>query len=279
MCKTKTRIVFPNTALGLFFLWGCFAASFLAVLAMKPMLGTAGVILTALAEHGLVIATLIYGVLLIVSLVKKEWRKAIAMFGLGVLGAILLFIGTGFAMAINFAIRTAAWDATAEEPRLVELPNAAGAPLFSVEYKNVHPFLAEYDKTIVFSSGKRIGVWRDTGGAGAFAVYQLPSGDYYLVDGLDTDFIRNDYCINVTQETVEILCGQTWLPLPDNALWVTMKSNDFVVAETADGDVTVESGRPVGDSLKGRRYLGLISPQGSFVPGEGDPFAEIINKR
>ena len=277
MCKTKKRIVFPNTALGLFFLWGCFAATFLAVLAMKPMLGTAGVILTALTEDGLVIATLFYGVLLIVSLVKKEWRKAIAMFGLGGLGAILLFIGTGFAMAINFAIRTAAWDATAEEPRLVALPNAAGATLFSVEYKNAHPFLAEYDKTIVFASGKRIGVWRDTGGAGAFAVYQLPSGDYYLVDGLDADFIRNDYRINVTQETVEILCGQTWLPLPDNALWVTMKSNDFVVAETADGDVTVESGRPVGDSLKGRRYLGLIYPQGTFVPGEGDPFSAMID--
>lgn len=82
-----------------------------------------------------------------------------------------------------------------------------------------------------------------------------------------------------TLETVEILCGQTWLPLPDNALRVIMKSNDFVVAETADGNVTVESGRAVGDSLKGRRYLGLISPQGSFVPGEGDPFAEIINSR
>ena len=277
MCKTKKRIVFPNTALGLFFLWGCFAATFLAVLAMKPMLGIAGIILTALVEHGLVIATLFYGVLLIVSLVKKEWRKAIAMFGLGGLGAILLFIGTGFAMAINFAIRTAAWDATAEEPRLVAPPTAAGATLFSVEYKNAHPFLAEYDKAIVFASGKRIGVWGDTGGAGAFAVYQLPSGDYYLVDGLDAEFIRNDYRINVMQETVEILCGQTWLPLPDNALWVTMKSNDFVVAETADGDVTVESGTPVGDTLNNRRYLGLIYPQGTFVPGEGDPFSELIN--
>ena len=75
MCKTKKRIIFPNTALGLFFLWGCFAATFLAVLAMKPMLGTAGVILTALTEDGLVIATLIYGVFLIGSLAKKEWRR------------------------------------------------------------------------------------------------------------------------------------------------------------------------------------------------------------
>jgi hypothetical protein len=94
---------------------------------------------------------------------------------------------------------------------------------------------------------------------------------------LDAEFIRNDYRINVTQETVEILCGQTWLPLPDNTLWITMKSGDAVVAETTDGDVTVASGRPVGDSLKGRRYLGLIDPQGTFVPGEGDPFKAMID--
>ncbi|MBQ9430573.1 MAG: hypothetical protein IJU44_03375, partial [Kiritimatiellae bacterium] len=33
---------------------------------------------------------------------------------------------------------------------------------------------------------------------------------------------------------------------------------------------------PVGDSLKGRSYLGLLYPSGRFEPGEDDPFADII---
>jgi len=69
---------------------------------------------------------------------------------------------------------------------LTAVANGAGQLEFKVEYRPAHPFLAEYDKCIIFPSGKRIGLWPDTGGAGAFAVYRLPAGEYYLVDGLTT---------------------------------------------------------------------------------------------
>ncbi len=48
---------------------------------------------------------------------------------------------------------------------------------FFVEFRHSHPFLAEYDKRIVFNSGKAIGLWPGTGGAGPFAVYDLASGE------------------------------------------------------------------------------------------------------
>ena len=91
------------------------------------------------------------------------------------------------------------------EVRSASMTNETSSLEFAVEYRPAHPFLAEYDKTVVFKSGKRIGVWMDTGGAGPFAVYRLQTGEYYLVDGLEFDFIRNDYRVNVTNETAEIL--------------------------------------------------------------------------
>ena len=150
---------------------------------------------------------------------------------------------------------------------------------FSVEYKPAHPFLAEYDKCVVFPSGKRIGVWMDTGGAGPFAVYRLPTGEYYLVDGLEHDFIRNDYRVNVTNETVEIMCDEIWVKIPEGTLKVDGRANDSISVKTADGEKWADGGMPVGDSLKGRVYVGLLYPSGRFEPGEGDPFADIIEPK
>lgn len=264
---------------GLFFIWGCVAMLFLAFVATMPFLGKAQVILGVMTFAALAITTLVYAGVFITSLVKRQWKKSVIMFLLGGVGTVLFAIGFGVAMAIHFGALAQTWEPKDEKPRLVGMPNAEGTIVFSVEYTNVHPFLAEYDKYIVFSSGKRIGIWMDTGGAGPFAVYLLPDGSYYLVDGLDADFLRNDYRINVTHETVEMLCGETWVQIPDNTLRVCCRSGDSISVETAKGDLWVDSGTPVGASLNGRIYQGLIYPNGTFVPGEGDPFVETVNSR
>ena len=165
--------------------------------------------------------------------------------------------------------------------------NETAALEFAVEYKPAHPFLAEYDKCVVFPSGKRIGVWPDTGGAGAFAVYRLPTGEYYLIDGLEHDFIRNDYRVNVTNETVEMMCDEVWVKIPDGSRGVTGggvstcngEKHVGITVRTANGEKDVDGGTPVDDSLKGRVYVGLLYPKGDFEPGTGDPFADIIEPK
>ncbi len=89
----------------------------------------------------------------------------------------MLAVGFGLATAFNFWVGAATWKQEDEKPRMAGVPGEDGKTAFSVEYINAHPFLAEYDKTIVFKSGKRIGVGMDTGGAGAFAGYRLGSGE------------------------------------------------------------------------------------------------------
>lgn len=151
---------------------------------------------------------------------------------------------------------------------------------FSVEFRPAHPFLAEYYKCVVFPSGKHVGIWMDTGGAGPFAVWRLPTGEYYLVDGLEHDFVRNDYRVNAANETVEMMCGETWFAIPDGALAVTATSNMGFSVKTAEGEKSVDvPGVPVGDSLKGRVYLGLLLTSGRFELGEGDPYADVVEPK
>ena len=169
----------------------------------------------------------------------------------------------------------AAAPARAEYPA----PNAPTAgtatkPLpFSVKFKPAHPFLAEYDRWIVFPSGKRIGIWMDTGGAGPFAVYQLATGAYYLIDGLDFEHVRSEYRVDPAAETVEIMNGSRWIGIPDEAEAVVGYSSSSSNVKTKTGETTVGGGVPVGDSLAGRTYLGLVKPDGRFKPGTGDPYA------
>ena len=143
---------------------------------------------------------------------------------------------------------------------------------FAIEFRDSHPFLAEYDRRITFQSGKHIGLWPDTGGAGAFAVYALGTNQFYLVDGLEHDFIRTEYRIDVSSETVECRCGEfLWMQVPDNTISITGRSEDDLSVKTITGDVTVTVGKPVGDSLKSRRFIGKIGPSGKFERGWREP--------
>ena len=102
---------------------------------------------------------------------------------------------------------------------------------FAVEYRSLHPFLAEYERRITFRSGRHVNLDADTGGAGAFAVFELAPTLFYLVDGLEHDFVRREYRIDVKNETAAGKMSQ------------------------------------VGVALSHRRYLGKICPSGKFEQG------------
>jgi hypothetical protein len=268
----------------MFIVWGCAAVLFLAAVVVSPFLGKADVVVGVAATGVLAVASIWYVLVFLVTLAKRQWKKSAIMFVLGGVGACLLAVGFGFAVALNFWSAAENWEKGKEKPRLADVPGEDGKTAFSVEYINAHPFLAEYDKTIVFKSGKRIGVWMDTGGAGPFAVYSLPTGEYYLVDGLKHSFIRNDYRVNVTNETVEMMIADTfWIRIPDGTLAVVGDGGNSIEVNTSDEKYkNVESKlTSVGDSLSRRKYLGLIHPRGEFEKSDDgkDPYIGIIEPK
>ena len=70
---------------------------------------------------------------------------------------------------------------------------------------------------------------------------------------VDRRYSIKRYRVNTERETVEKMENESWVMIPDG------------------------SASPVGDSLKGRVYIGLVDPRlGEFVAGEGDdPYADI----
>ncbi len=74
---------------------------------------------------------------------------------------------------------------------------------FSIGFKDAHPFLAEYYRSIAFKSGKRLEIDMDTGGCRDFAVYEIGDGRYCIVDSFDYADFRGTYIINPESETVE----------------------------------------------------------------------------
>ena len=151
---------------------------------------------------------------------------------------------------------------------------------FSVHYRHTHAFLAEYDKRIEFKSGRKVPLWTDTGGAGPFEVYALDAGRYYIVDGLKShnEFMRHDYLVDVSNETVSIKWKNSWFDIPpgegvissmggsddgDCSFGISGRFADY----SSEKYVTVK-GRPVGDTLKRRRLLGHIYPSGRFRPSQ-----------
>ncbi len=74
---------------------------------------------------------------------------------------------------------------------------------FSIGFKDAHPFLAEYHRSIAFKSGKRLDIDMDTGGGRDFAVYEIGDGRYCIVDCFDYADLRGTYIINPESETVE----------------------------------------------------------------------------
>ena len=106
---------------------------------------------------------------------------------------------------------------------------------FALEYRAAHPFLAEYERRLVFASGRKVELEMDTGGGGCFAVYALGGGKYCLVDGLrvGTNNSRYMYVVDVGRQLLRSI-GR----MPQR--------NE-------------------------RRFIGFACPNGRFVAGNDDP--------
>lgn len=146
---------------------------------------------------------------------------------------------------------------------------------FAVEYRRAKTFCAEYDKRVVFRSGKRVGLLMDTCGYGPFRVYRLKDGTYCLEDGFGLANDVRHQRVDVKRETVELKQGGAWYAIPGGgfirgyggvpgslSLTFSMYSGgDLNNEEGWDVDVT---GTPVGDSLDGMELIGEIETSGRF---------------
>lgn len=152
---------------------------------------------------------------------------------------------------------------------------------FAVEYKRAKTFCAEYDKRLLFKSGKRVGLLFNTCGFGPFRVYRLKTEDYCLVDGFDRNLPepfgdQSRYLrVNVKNEPVELKTGNGWFRIPEkgyvrgwggtpNSLdefWFDMYPGGNLNGKGWSAKV---KGTPVGDSLDGMKLIGEINTSGRF---------------
>ena len=148
---------------------------------------------------------------------------------------------------------------------------------FAVEYKRAKTLCPEYDKRILFKSGKRIGLLIDTCGYGPFQVYLLKDGDYCLVDGFDErpGYKEPRYLrVNVKSESVELKVAGSWFPVPEQGYvrgWGGSDELNLDFFMYPGGDLNGEGwsvsvkGTLVGDSLEGMEFIGVIYTSGKFV--------------
>ena len=271
-----------ETVFGPFVFWCVAAGMFFASIILASPFGNFGAALGVIALVALAAMSLVAVAAFILALVRRRWKRAAGQFFLGIVGVVLFGIGLTVSwMAV--AVFTYAISPDGARTQTAEVADGDSSRLaFKVEFRSAHPFLAEYYKCIVFPSGKRIGIYMDTGGAGPFAVYRLPTGEYYLVDGLKHDFVRSDYRVNVTNETVETMVGGNdpeWIKIPDGSLDIVGRGSGSIIVKMKSGETEVSGGTPVGDSLTGRKYLGLLHPDGRFEAGDGDPYADVIEPK
>jgi hypothetical protein len=155
---------------------------------------------------------------------------------------------------------------------------------FAVEYKVANAIPTEYEKRILFKSGKRIGLLIDYGGHGPYRVYKLKNGDYCLVDGFDLPKSHRDteryLRVNLAEERVELKFGGGWFAIPEkgfvcgwgggndlNSFSFDMYPGGDLNGKTMEWSVPV-IGKPVGDSLEGMELLGTIETDGRFEPAK-----------
>ena len=86
MDNRKIRDFLSRTGLGLFLVWGCVAAICLVAGSFEPLLGKVQTVLTIVALVVLTMASLWYVVVFIVTLARRQWRKAAFVFVLGLMG-------------------------------------------------------------------------------------------------------------------------------------------------------------------------------------------------
>ena len=183
--------------------------------------------------------------------------------------ALISFFCAVLTGAVGFFVATHTWTHTWTIGRVAEtLP-------FNVQYKRAKTMCAEYDKRLLFKSGKCIGLPLDTCGFGPFQVYQLKSGDYCLVDGFDRKLPSRWLRVNIEKETVELKYGIGWFKIPEGGYvrgWggVPDDLSHFRFDMYPGGNLNSQGwhvkvpGTPVGDSLDEKKLIGTIYTSGRF---------------
>ena len=207
----------------------------------------------------------------VVSLCRRRWGRACAQIGAGLLVGLLYLAGLSL-VSIAAMFSEANMDTFRSEDQAWRETKITDELPFSVGYRPAHPFLAEYEKRLTFRSGRHVPLRLDSGGAGRFAVYALGTNTFYLVEGLEHEFMRSEYRVDAAKETAEMLCGDAvWIPIPEDALEFESWGADGFSVKTPGGSRHVERGVPARGTLEGRRFLGYISTRGRFEKGGTEP--------
>ena len=212
------------------------------------------------------IVSLLAVTVLFVNAARGKWLLAGLQLTVGLmLFAVFLFalVCTSFHCSIrDFREEDQTWRASEVS---VEIP-------FSIEFRRSHPFQGEYDRRIVFRSGKKVGLWPDCGGAREFAVYGVGTNVFFLIDSLNWQSDSSRYRVNVETETVETkTSGAGWVRVPDGAISICSMSIDEVRVKTEDGEAVSTERIRIGDSLKNKKYVGRIFPSGEVRLGGEEP--------
>ena len=196
--------------------------------------------------------------------------------GKWLLAGLQLAVGSMLFVAFLFALVCVSFHCSIRDFREEDQPwraseISAEIP-FSIEFRRSHPFQGEYDRRIVFRSGKKVGLWPDCGGAREFAVYGIGTNVFFLIDRLGWQGNSSRYRVNVETETVETkTSGDWWVKVPDCATSICSMSLDEVRVETEDGEAVGTECVRIGDSLKNKKYIGRIFPSGEVRLGGEAP--------
>lgn len=253
-----------DTFYGPLLLWALSAGAVLAGLAFHTFI-LARILLLAVALPLLLLCTVLGLVAFVRSLLAKAWLRATLQLVLGLGLAAGAVLGSVFALLAGSILGYAL-----QPPESGWTPAGADLGLpFTVEYKPCHPFLAEYDRRVVFPSGKRIGIGVDPGGYSSMSVYALDDSNTYVIsDGQFGQAFR----IGMEAETVDWGNGFAWFRLPEHFRDICFTSGDCVVGTLTDGrEVTLTNSVPFGTSLANRRLLGAVGPGGGSEPPDRAP--------
>ena len=275
--ETKRKAIlrfFFETFWGPVIVWWAAALVNLAIWVVSPLLGKIGMRLEEGFGIVLALVTLAVVVAWAKTLFSRRWGRAAGQLALGCLSLPVFSIAGFLSMAASHAF---AYSKSPESfaRRFSVLDRGSGPQLFQIEFATYRVFPTEYDKSVVFPSGKRIGLVPDTGGNGPFALYRLPTGEYYLVDGLRLPSHRTEYRVNAPAETVEMRSGDCWIVIPDGTKSVTGFGGESICIQTDGGEKWVHGGVPVGDSLRDREFRGIVHPdcRFEFASAVADPLA------
>lgn len=232
--------------------------------------------------NGLFVLQLAMSVLLLSAfvsfLVRRRWTWALWQFFCGLMAGLVFLVALLF-VSVRAVFSEENVSQFKEEDQGWRASGISQEVPFAVEFRDSHPFFAEYDRRITFRSGKHVGIDGDSGGSGEFAIYALATNEFYLVDRVtqSNEEYRSEYRVNVMHETVEArCCGYAWVQVPDESLEVVSRSAEALCVKTSKGEVNSEKSVPVGRSLDGKRFVGRVFPSAKIELGGVEP---VMTKR